>query len=70
LSACETAGTGFVVVLGEPDYYRRFGFQTASLRGITNAYGVVSMGLGAIDEACSMTSAGFSSRRKVLFPLP
>ena len=40
LSACETAGTGFIVVLGEPDFYRRFGFQKASLRGITNAYGV------------------------------
>ena len=38
LSACEIAGTGFIVVLGEPDdYYRRFGFQKASLREITNA---------------------------------
>jgi putative acetyltransferase len=40
LSACETACIGFVVVLGEPDYYRRFGFRKASLWGIGNTYGV------------------------------
>ena len=27
-------------MLGEPDYYRRFGFKKASLWGVTNVYGV------------------------------
>jgi putative acetyltransferase len=40
LADCKQAGIGFVVVLGEPEYYRRFGFQTASLRTVTNVYGV------------------------------
>lgn len=40
LSACDSAGAGFVVVVGEPDYYRRFGFEQASPRGVTNTYGV------------------------------
>ncbi|MGH7797666.1 MAG: GNAT family N-acetyltransferase [Candidatus Binatia bacterium] len=40
LSACKVAGVGFVVLLGEPDYYRRFGFQKASLWGVANIYGV------------------------------
>ena len=40
LSASEAAGTPFIVVLGEPDYYRRFGFRKASLWGVTNVYGV------------------------------
>ena len=40
LSACETAGNGFIVVLGEPDYYRRFGFKKASFWGVKNVYGV------------------------------
>jgi putative acetyltransferase len=40
LTDCEQAAIGFVVVLGEPDYYRRFGFQTASRHGVTNVYGI------------------------------
>ena len=39
LSASEAAGTAFVVVLGEPDYYFRFGFKKASLWKVTNVYG-------------------------------
>ena len=34
------AGYGFVVVLGEPGYYERFGFRKASSFGIGNDYGV------------------------------
>jgi predicted N-acetyltransferase YhbS len=30
----------FVVVLGDPDFYRHFEFQEASLRGLRNEYGV------------------------------
>ena len=40
LAACERAGYGFVVVLGEPAYYRRFGFDRADRRGLGNEYGV------------------------------
>jgi len=30
LGLCERAAIGFVVVLGSPKYYRRFGFQPAA----------------------------------------
>ena len=40
LAACERAGYGFVVVLGEPAFYRRFGFDRADRRGLGNEYGV------------------------------
>ena len=40
LATCADAGGEFVVVLGVPSYYCRFGFQKASLLGIENEYGV------------------------------
>jgi len=40
LEACRAAGLPFVVVLGEPDFYRRLEFQRASARGLRNDYGV------------------------------
>lgn len=39
LAAAKQSGTGFVVVLGHPEYYPRFGFQRASERGLKNIYG-------------------------------
>ncbi len=39
LASCAQAGCGFVVVLGEPEYYGRFGFERASGRGLDNEYG-------------------------------
>jgi putative acetyltransferase len=39
LAACERGGSGFVVVLGEPEYYQRFGFSRADRRGLGNEYG-------------------------------
>jgi putative acetyltransferase len=39
LAACERAGSGFVVVLGHPEYYPRFGFTRADHRGLGNEYG-------------------------------
>jgi putative acetyltransferase len=39
LAACQRAGYGFVVVLGGPGFYRRFGFERADLRGLGNEYG-------------------------------
>lgn len=40
LPRATTLGYEAVVVLGEPDYYRRFGFQKASELGPENEYGV------------------------------
>ena len=39
LAACRRAGFGFVVVLGGPRYYRRFGFRRALAGGMRNEYG-------------------------------
>jgi putative acetyltransferase len=39
LCACERLGAGFVVVLGAPEYYHRFGFTSADLFGLENEYG-------------------------------
>lgn len=40
LDACRRANGSFVVVLGEPAYYHRFGFTKASDFGLLNEYGV------------------------------
>jgi putative acetyltransferase len=39
LRACVRAGAGFVVVLGEPAYYERFGFRPARRWGLRDEYG-------------------------------
>ena len=39
LAACGNFNHGFVVVLGEPSYYRRFGFLPASNWGLRDQYG-------------------------------
>ena len=38
LELCSRAGTGFVVVLGEPRYYARFGFQPARRFALRDEY--------------------------------
>jgi putative acetyltransferase len=40
LEACREAAYDAVVVLGEPHYYSRFGFERASAHGLGNEYGV------------------------------
>ena len=56
LAACQRAGYGFVVVLGWPDYYPRFGFIRADRRGLGNEYGadeefmVLELRSGSIPE--------------------
>ena len=40
LEACRTAGCHYVIVLGHPTYYPRFGFVPASRYGITSEYAV------------------------------
>jgi putative acetyltransferase len=39
LATCARAGIGFVVVLGSPRYYGRFGFAPASDRGLSDEFG-------------------------------
>lgn len=39
LDACRAAGFGWVVVLGEPHYYQRFGFRPAATFGLRDEYG-------------------------------
>lgn len=39
LAQCRADGVGFVVLLGSPDYYGRFGFRRASGWGLANEYG-------------------------------
>jgi putative acetyltransferase len=39
LDACRAAGIPFAVVLGDPDYYGRFGFRRAGDYGLLNEYG-------------------------------
>ncbi len=39
IEACRSAGYHYVVVLGEPAYYRRFGFRRALDFGLGNEYG-------------------------------
>jgi putative acetyltransferase len=39
LALCEQWGHGFVVVLGDPRYYRRFGFAPARRWGLRDEYG-------------------------------
>jgi putative acetyltransferase len=39
LAECRSSSLGFVVVLGSPAYYGRFGFRPASEYGLTSIYG-------------------------------
>jgi putative acetyltransferase len=39
IAACGVAGFGWAVVLGEPEYYGRFGFRAASELGLSDEYG-------------------------------
>ena len=39
LQSCKTAGFGWAVVLGDPYYYSRFGFQPGLDFGLTDEYG-------------------------------
>lgn len=39
LAECRRWGAGFVAVLGDPEYYGRFGFEPAGEYGLRNAFG-------------------------------
>jgi putative acetyltransferase len=57
LEACRKSGYDAVVLLGEPGYYSRFGFDRASDYGLSNEYGVdeyfmaIELSSGALDGA-------------------
>jgi putative acetyltransferase len=56
LEECREAGVNAVVVLGDPGYYSRFGFERASEYGLGNEYGgdeefmIVPLREGALDD--------------------
>jgi putative acetyltransferase len=64
LAAAKQSGTGFVVVLGHPEYYPRFGFHRASSRGLNNVYGVddafmvMELKDGALSGDCGLVTYG------------
>jgi putative acetyltransferase len=58
LASCMQLGCGFVVVLGEPEYYGRFGFARASNYGLDNEYGVDEAFMALELEAGSLPPAG------------
>ncbi len=62
LDACRSAGFGWAVVLGEPDYYGRFGFRPASASGLSDEYGggdafqVVELTPGSLPAGAGLVS--------------
>ena len=64
LEACRRAGYAAAVVLGEPGYYSRFGFERASARALGNEYGadehfmVAELGDGALGGRHGPLSGG------------
>lgn len=53
LDAARSAGAGFVVVIGEPSYYGRFGFQPARTWNLSDEFGAgpVFQGLELVTDA-------------------
>lgn len=57
LAEARARGAGFVVVLGDPPYYSRFGFEPAARHGLRNEYGaseafmVFKLAAGALPPA-------------------
>ena len=72
LCACERLGAGFVVVLGAPEYYHRFGFRTAELFGLENEYGAseefmaLELKTGSITPGLIRYASEFSDLASVL----
>ena len=64
LTLAARAGAGFVVVLGHPEYYPRFGFRRAGEVGLGNEYGadeafmVVELRPGALPAGGGLVSYG------------
>jgi putative acetyltransferase len=58
LAACRRQGCAFVVVLGHPDYYPRFGFRRASDVGLGNEYGADKAFMVLELQPCSLPPEG------------
>ena len=58
LACCMQVGCGFVVVLGEPEYYGRFGFARASNYGLDNEYGADEAFMALELQPGSLPAAG------------
>jgi putative acetyltransferase len=60
LHVCRDAGFGWAVLLGDPGYYHRFGFERASQIGLGNEYGVddefmaVELSPGSLPHECGV----------------
>lgn len=69
LDECRALGFRYAVVLGEPPYYSRFGFQPAARHGLTDEYGggdafqVLALEKGGIPESAGLVRycAAFSA---------
>lgn len=61
LQACRAAGSGWAVVLGEPEYYGRFGFRPASEFGLSDEYGG-----GTAFQALELNAGGMPVRAGVV----
>jgi putative acetyltransferase len=60
VTLCREAGFNFLVVLGDPEYYRCFGFRPASPQGLGNEFGAaetfmaIELNFGAL-SSCKST---------------
>ncbi|MFJ6213674.1 GNAT family N-acetyltransferase [Streptomyces sp. NPDC092296] len=66
LQAAEGAGERLVVVLGDPRYYRRFGFTPASGHGVTGPYDVPD----AVFQALPLAAYDGAPRGAAVYPPP
>ena len=57
LTICEQLGHGVVVLLGDPGYYKRFGFRPAGGWGLRDEYGGGDA-LQALELRCGAIQAG------------
>ena len=64
LETCASLGCGWAVVLGDPDYYSRFGFHAAKGLGLVDEYGggpafqVVELVVGALPVGAGLVCYG------------
>jgi len=60
LAACREGGFTWCVVLGDPNYYRRFGFRPAPALGLQDEYGggdafqVLALQDGGVPVGCGL----------------
>lgn len=70
LDAATELGERLVVVLGDPGYYRRFGFSRADRMGLTSPWSGLGEPWQALVLPPSVSGEGPPPRGEVLFPAP